>query len=561
MAHMKLRSLLILGFGLILAALAIVGGLSVVTSSNIATSIGDIANRRLPTLALYSNLENGIRDIHDQSFQVMTLPAPSPQVTTTYEDLRNQRSVAFSTVADLRKKLDALPRTSEESRRLYTDLNTFLDNFVRAYSRLGDTLPRLHAASVANDSQEYRRLLTEFEQLAKEVFPTASQAFEHLEILRERQAKLAEVGAGQASHLAGSAVTINIILSIAGLALGITIGFLIFRSVIRKIGGEPAYIQEVMRRVSDADLSVQVELLPGDTSSALYAVSTTIGKLRTLVETIIQSANNIAAASEQLSVTSKNIAVSSETQSQAAASMAAAVEEMTVSISHVSDSANEASAMARQSGNASRSGAETINSVVTDINRVAREVTAAAQDVAELGNQSREIASVVNIIKEVADQTNLLALNAAIEAARAGEQGRGFAVVADEVRKLAERTASSTEDIARIVALINAGTERAVQTMRHQSESVKSTVTLSEQAGVNIGQINDASSAVVTAVDEISLALSQQSTASTEIANNVERIATMSEDNTTSMREAAEATQSLASLAEQLQTAVSRFKF
>ncbi|MDR3212840.1 MAG: methyl-accepting chemotaxis protein [Azoarcus sp.] len=557
---MKLRPLLILGFGLILFLLAIVGGLSIAIGNSISASIEDIADRRIPSLITYSMIENQFSTLYNQSLQMAALDAPSAQTTASLNKLRDGRAASWAEVDRLRKKLDDVPNKTEEGKHLSTELASSMNDFIRAFSRLDDYIPMLTTASVANNSHEYERVKSELGALILDAASVADRVQDHLTNLTQRQATLSEQAASEAAGLANTSVMISAILSLAGLVSGVAIGFLIFRAVIRQIGGEPSYIQEVMQRVSNADLSMRVELHSGDTTSALYAVSITVDKLRTLLETISQSADDIAAASEQLSATSKNIAASSESQSQAASSMAAAVEEMTVSVGHVSDSANEANKMARQSGNASQAGAETIHSVVADINRVAREVTAAAQDVAELGSQSREISSVVNIIKEVADQTNLLALNAAIEAARAGEQGRGFAVVADEVRKLAERTASSTEDIARIVALINAGTERAVQTMQHQSESVNSTVSLSEQAGVNIGQINDASAAVVTAVGEISLALSEQSTASTEIANNVERIATMSEDNTTAMREAAAATQSLAAQAEQLQTIVGQFK-
>ncbi|MDR1423078.1 MAG: methyl-accepting chemotaxis protein [Azoarcus sp.] len=560
MTHLKLNSLLMLGFGLILALLAVIGILSVASSNKLANGISDIAIRRVPTLATYGAIETQVHLVRGQSLSAYAFESASASTTSKLRALIAERTDTWSELDRLKKVLDNLPRNSAQGQQQYEELIEQMDAFRQAYTRHDTYLAQLLAASEAGDTETYRRLIAGYTSVIESVLPASSQLRTRLASVYRRQTDLAEQNAKAAAESARSELEISTALTILGLVLGTAIGILIFRAVIHQIGGEPSYIQEILNRVCDADLSMNIELRHGDKTSALARLAATITQLRAMLDKISTSANDIAAASEQLNATSENIAAASESQSQAATSMAASVEQMTVSINHVSESANDANKMAQQSGSASQAGAETISSVVTDINRVAHEVAAAAQGIDTLGDQSREITSVVHIIKEVADQTNLLALNAAIEAARAGEQGRGFAVVADEVRKLAERTATSTEEIARIVSLINSGTERAVQTMRNQTESVKTTVELSERAGENIGQINHASTAVLSAVAEISLALSEQSTASTEIAKNVERIANMSEDNTAAMREAVVATQSLSTQAEHLQAIVSQFK-
>ncbi|BAF69483.1 methyl-accepting chemotaxis protein [Nitratiruptor sp. SB155-2] len=80
-----------------------------------------------------------------------------------------------------------------------------------------------------------------------------------------------------------------------------------------------------------------------------------------------------------------------------------------------------------------------------------------------LNKKAENVGDIIKLINDIADQTNLLALNAAIEAARAGELGKGFSVVADEVRKLAEKTQKSTEEVRKVLELLQNESRESVQ--------------------------------------------------------------------------------------------------
>jgi methyl-accepting chemotaxis protein len=145
-------------------------------------------------------------------------------------------------------------------------------------------------------------------------------------------------------------------------------------------------------------------------------------------------------------------------------------------------------------------GAEVIQKTAAGMRDISADIDDSSQLIAKLGERSQQITTIVNTIRGIADQTNLLALNAAIEAARAGEQGRGFAVVADEVRQLAARTSGSTTEISSMIAMIQAETRLAIDSMDATRDRAAQGVELANQAGTVILQIREGTSEAVQAV-------------------------------------------------------------
>lgn len=167
----------------------------------------------------------------------------------------------------------------------------------------------------------------------------------------------------------------------------------------------------------------------------------------------------------------------------------------------VSTAANTAYEISQHTDVAANRGAQVVQDTVSTMNRIVDQISSASDGVEALGRQSHLISSIVQTIDGIARQTNLLALNAAIEAARAGEQGRGFAVVADEVRQLAGRTSAATEEIVSVVEKNQHLVNDAVANMGESRSQAEQGLTLAQQAGNVIVEIQSGAREVVGAVE------------------------------------------------------------
>lgn len=189
-------------------------------------------------------------------------------------------------------------------------------------------------------------------------------------------------------------------------------------------------------------------------------------------------------------------------------------------------------------------------------------------------NESTEkIESASSMIQSIADQTNLLALNAAIEAARAGEAGKGFAVVADEIRNLAEQSNTFTNDIKLVIDELKVRSQSAVDTIKevnvyasHQTESVKET----ENKFNGIAGAIDSIKEVIEQLKDSMLVMSNSKNKIVELTHNLSAIseenaagteeaaASMQEQNA-SIQEIANSAEGLSSIAQDLQLLISKF--
>ncbi len=344
----------------------------------------------------------------------------------------------------------------------------------------------------------------------------------------------------------------------AGFLLTAAIAWVTLRQIASQIGS----VQSTTGDIRDnLDLTRRIPLSGNDEMSRVAAsVNALLDEFQAVLRRMKDAGAHVSLTSDALSRSVSQLAAAVTQQNEATSAMAASVEEMAVSVTHVADSSASAQETAHRSRSSAESGGQIIARTVEELTAMAKTVHDTSSTMESLSRRTDEIGGIVGVIKEIADQTNLLALNAAIEAARAGEQGRGFAVVADEVRKLAERTTHSTQQVATVIAAIQAETRRAVEDMAHIAAQVTANAKGSAQAGSAIVEIREGSERVVAASSEIATALKEQSVASELIAKQVEVIATMSEENASAMGETRKASDELKGLAGEMHEMVERFK-
>jgi methyl-accepting chemotaxis protein len=539
--NMKIGMRLGLGYGLVLFLLLAIAFIAIIRLSGFNQDMDTLSNDRYPKTAAANEIAFRVMDNARIIRNLILLTDEGAKASNKDANAKN--------IARISELFDQLGKTikSDKGKELLNAMHearVAYRNYTAEVIRLG----------LANNAEEATKVLY------GENYKTQAAYFDTIKKLVEYQDKLVEDSAKQAAEDYVSTRALILALAFAAFLLGTAIAFLVTRSIIRQLGGEPAYAAEVTQRISQGDLAVSVQIQPGDNSSLLACMRTMQEQLRDMVQLVLTNAGQLTEAAGHLASSAQQVSVSSQNQSEAAASMASAVEELTVSFDQVSNNASEAQTIAKHAGELSVQGGTVVHSAVAEMNKIAESVNQSAQLIQTLGEHSGKISAIVSVIKDIADQTNLLALNAAIEAARAGEQGRGFAVVADEVRKLAERTTQSTQEISGMIDTIQSGTQNAIASMEEGSNRVKDGVEMANRAGDSMSQISQGANQVVSEVNDITASLREQTTTSNQVAMNVEKIAQMTEENSAAVGEIASAAQHLEGLAGQLQGAVSRFK-
>ena len=514
--NMKVGTRLALGFALVLVLLVAVAVVGILRMAQIQDRLDHVVSVSNVSTGLVVEMRNNVSD-RLASLRVLTLmtdPADmEPEIvkfkeqTAKYDAAQAKLAALFATYANDQEK---------------TLLNQIKEHEATAMPAIGRATDLYLAANAMGATRV----------MIREVRPVQRKWTDALNALSALEDKQNAQSKADAETAFANARNFMLVLLVLAVVIGIVAAVVITRSLLKQLGGEPAYTAKIAGSIAHGDLSIVIDTKASDRGSLLVEMKEMRNSLVGIVEQVRRGTETIGTASREIAA--GNIDLSSRTELQASSleKTASAMEELTATVKQNADSAREANALAATASDVARKGGDVVSQVVGTMG--------------EINTSANKISDIIGVIDGIAFQTNILALNAAVEAARAGEQGRGFAVVASEVRNLAQRSAAAAKEIKTLIG--------------DSVEKVERGSKLVGQAGVTMDEVVSSVKRVTDIMSEIANASAEQSAGIAQVNTSIIEMDSMTQQNAALVEQAAAAAQSLQDQAGELARVVSIFK-
>jgi methyl-accepting chemotaxis protein len=325
---------------------------------------------------------------------------------------------------------------------------------------------------------------------------------------------------------------VQLVLGAIAALISCVIAWLITRSIIHQLGGEPSAAAAAASSIAKGDLTQPIDVSNADRDSLMVAMESMRVNLLNIVAEVRASAQAVRLGTAQISQGNDHLAERTQEQAAALEETASSMEEMSVTVKRNAEHARETNTLAAK-----------VRVQAEDGGRIVQQTVGA---MAEINSSSTRMSDIIGVIDEIAFQTNLLALNAAVEAARAGEQGRGFAVVASEVRSLAQRSATAAKEIKTLIA-------ESVSKVQAGSKLV-------DRSGSTLTEMMASLRKVTDIVAQIAAASEEQAAGVEQVTNAVTQMDTVTQQNAALVEEAAAASKSIESQAQSLSQQIAYFR-
>jgi len=510
--NLRIRTLLMAGFGAILAVMVILVGLGI-SQMNKADAL--------------------TKKLTEESFYRASMLQEWQAIIDT-NAARTLAAIKLADDADAKFFLDAISVSSKRSDVLREDIMKSIEGDAQAMALFTNVDKERDAYRVARKTALEKKTAGDLEGVRRfldtEMVPRVKSYSASLTAMVKYQQDAVEADSNSIEAEFKASLRLQIGLAIAAVLAGAGFAWWIGRRISAPLDAAVNVAQTVAR----GDLTSRIVAQGSNETGALMgALRDMNANLVDIVSQVRVGTGTIAEAADQISA--GNLELSSRTEQQASSleETASSMEELTSTVRQNADNAREANALAQTASQVAGRGGETVGRVVQTMDAITE--------------SSKKIVDIIGVIDGIAFQTNILALNAAVEAARAGEQGRGFAVVASEVRNLAQRSAGAAKEIKELIG--------------NSVDKVEEGSRLVSDAGTTMQEIVDSIGRVTAIMSQIAMASVEQSSGIEQVNQAVAQMDQVTQQNAALVEEAAAASDAMREQAQALSALVSTFRF
>ena len=555
---MKVRTKLILGFGVMTFCAAGIGLTGFFGVKQVGHNLDDIFAKRLPALDYLLQTDRDLQQLLVAERSMIFANVESPvfkQLLQEYTKNLEQSQERF----DKYKALATSPATAP---------------IIAEYEKARGEWKQISQKIVdgrSSDTREGRREALDLSLgKAREKFEEMRGFIDKLTELNSQDAHTAQKSADDTYNH-----TIQILIGILALGsmLGLVLAWLNSRSILTPVHAAVAGLKDIAE--GDGDLTKRLKAENQDEIGELiYWFNSFLDHLQKLIQDVGSQSAILGSAAKNLTGISDIMSTNALAMTAKSNTVADATEEMNSNFHSVSSAMEQSTTNVNMVASATEEMTATVKEIAHNADKArAISETAVQQSqqtsvqMAALDESASRIGKVTEAITEISEQTNLLALNATIEAARAGDAGKGFAVVANEIKELAKQTAAATVDIKNQISEMQSTTSTTVGNIEKISAVIVEIHTVINSIAATAQEQSHASNEIATNISQASLGISQineniaqSSTVSAAIAHDIDEIHQQSNQVGDKSSQVQESAQNLDQLAKQLNELISRFK-
>ncbi|SCK05565.1 methyl-accepting chemotaxis protein [Vogesella sp. LIG4] len=248
---MKVKNLLVLGFGILLLLIAATSLLGIARLNMISTEIVAVSQDHLPRAAA----ANHISDHVNETARTVRTALLTPDVTLAAQQVKAAEDAMVAIETEF-AKLKQYPATTDAQ-----SLEAAMRQSDQSYRADLQHFSQLFKAGQAEEAKSFLLSRLRPSQLAYQ------SSIEKLVGYEEGQAETRAAGMRQA---ADNTLQMTMMLLAASLLAGVLAAWLIGRSLFRTLGCEPSVAAQVMKELSSGSLETNLQLAAGDNSSLAF---------------------------------------------------------------------------------------------------------------------------------------------------------------------------------------------------------------------------------------------------------------------------------------------------